>query len=171
VDHSTLNRRVLVYDPLIERRLRAFGKPQWVGAYRRDQHQDQRRVALPVPHRAIDKRGEPVDFLGPARRDLVAAKRFFHKMLEDQPLSAPDRIGSDRIGSDRIGSDRDGRSRFFAPAIAATRKAGLLPPIPVHYITEHLHERIESDHFRVTKNMPASAAFNSYTARRTTAAE
>ena len=46
-------------------------------------------------YRAIDKHGTPVDFLLTAKRDLEAAKRFFRKMLEDQPLLAPDRIGTD----------------------------------------------------------------------------
>jgi hypothetical protein len=29
-----------------------------------------------------------------AKRDLEAAKRFFRKMLQDQPLLSPDRIGT-----------------------------------------------------------------------------
>jgi transposase, IS6 family len=46
-------------------------------------------------YRAIDKHGNPVDFLLTAKRDLEAAKRFFRKALKDQPLLAPDRIGTD----------------------------------------------------------------------------
>ena len=37
----------------------------------------------------------PDPFLLTAKRDLDAAKRFFRKMLADQPLLAPDRIGTD----------------------------------------------------------------------------
>ena len=40
-------------------------------------------------YRAIDKHGNPVDFLLTAKRDLEAAKRFFRKALKDQPLLAP----------------------------------------------------------------------------------
>src|SRR3712207_6879687 len=50
-------------------------------------------------YRAIDKRDTPVDFLLTAKRDLEAAKRLFRKMLQDQPLLSPDRIGTDGAGS------------------------------------------------------------------------
>ncbi len=67
VDHSTLNRWVLSYAPLIEKRLRQFRKPH---------------------------------------------------------------CGSVRIGTDGAGP--------YPPAIAESRKAGLLPRTPVHYVTKHL---------------------------------
>ena len=40
-----------------------------------------------------------MDFLLTANRDLEAAKRFFRKALQDQPLLSPDRIGTDGAGS------------------------------------------------------------------------
>jgi transposase-like protein len=39
-----------------------------------------------------------VDFLLTAQRDLEAAKRFFRKMLQEEPLLSPDRIGTDGAG-------------------------------------------------------------------------
>jgi transposase, IS6 family len=88
-------------------------------------------------------------------QDLDAAKRFFRKARQDQPLLSPDRIGPDGAGS-------------YPPAIAETRKAGFLARTPVHYVTKHLQQWIESDHFRVKKNMPRVGGFQSfYTARRT----
>src|SRR3982750_2216227 len=78
-------------------------------------------------YRAIDKHGTPVDFLLTATRDLAAAKRFFRKMLKDQPLLAPDRIGTDGAAP-------------YPPAIAASRKEGLLPKDPLHYVTKHLQQ-------------------------------
>jgi IS6 family transposase len=120
VDHSTLNRWVLAYAPLIERRLRTFRKPH-CGSIRIDETYVRVRGEWRYLYRAIDKYGMPVDFLLTARRDLEAAKRFFRKMLEDQPLLAPDRIGTDAAGA-------------YPPAIAATRKAGLLARTPVHYV-------------------------------------
>ena len=65
-------------------------------------------------YRAVDKHGNPVGFLLTANGDLDAAKRFFLKMLADQPLLAPDRIGTDGAGT-------------YPPLIAESRKAGLLP--------------------------------------------
>jgi transposase-like protein len=76
-------------------------------------------------------------------------------MLEEQPLLSPDRIGTDAAGP-------------YPPAIKAARKAGLLACTPLHYVTKHLQQGIESDHFRVKKNMPRIGGFQSFgTARRT----
>jgi transposase-like protein len=93
VDHSTLNRWVLTYAPLIEKRLRPFRKPQ-CGSIRIDETYIKIRGQWRYLYRAIDKHGTPVDFLLTATRDLDAAKRFFRKALQDQPLLSPDRIGT-----------------------------------------------------------------------------
>jgi len=46
----------------------------------------------------------------------------------------------------------------------------LLHPDPVHYVAKHLQRGIESDHFRVKKNMPKIGDFQTFnTARRTIA--
>src|SRR5215208_1017790 len=132
VDHSTLNRWVLAYAPLIERRLRTFRQPH-CGSIRVDETYVKVRGQWRYLYRAIDKHGTPVDFLLTAKRDLEAAKRFFRKILQDEPLLSPDRIGT------------DGASPYPA-ALAATRKAGLLARTPVHYVTKHLQQGIESDH-------------------------
>src|SRR3954447_19368889 len=154
VDHATLNRWVLAYAPLIERRLRAFRKPH-CGSVRIDETCLKIRGQWRYLYRAIDKHGTPVDFLLTATRDLKAAKRFFRKMLKDQPLLAPDRIDTDGAGP-------------YPPAITAARKEGLLPQEPLHYVPKHLQQGIESDHFRVKRPMPRIGGFQSFhTARRT----
>jgi IS6 family transposase len=154
VDHSTLNRWVLAYAPLIERRLRTFRKPH-CGSVRIDETYVKVRGQWRYLYRAIDKHGTPVDFLLTATRDLEAAKRFFRKMLADQPLLSPDRIGTDGAAP-------------YPPAIVATQKAGLLARTPVHHVTKHLQQGIESDHFRLKKSMPRVGSFQSFnTARRT----
>ena len=154
VDHSTVNRWVLAYAPLIERRLRPFRRPH-CGSIRIDETYVRIRGQWRYLYRAIDKHGEPVDFLLTANRDLDAAKRFFRKMLKEAPLLSPDRIGTDGAGP-------------YPPAIAAARKDGLLARHPLHYVTKHLQQGIESDHFRVKKNMPRNGGFQSFrTARRT----
>ena len=92
VDHSTLNRWGLAYAPLIEKRLRQFRKPH-CGSIRIDETYIKVRGEWRYLYRAVEKHGNPVDFLLTANRDLDAAKRFFRKMLQDQPLLAP---GPDR---------------------------------------------------------------------------
>src|SRR3954453_20476482 len=153
-DHSTLNRWVLAYAPLVEKRLRQFRQPH-CGSVRIDETYIRIRGQWRYLYRAIDKHGNPVDFLLTAKRDLEAAKRFFRKMLKDQPLLSPDRIGTDGAGS-------------YPPAIAAAKKDGLLARVPVHYVTKHLQQGIESDHFRVKRPMPRVGCFQAFhTARRT----
>ena len=154
VDHSTLNRWVLAYAPLIEKRLRQFRRPHG-GSVRIDETYIKVRGQWRYLYRAIDKHGTSVDFLLTANRDLDAAKRFFRKMLSAEPLLAPDRIGTDGAGP-------------YPPAIAESREAGLLPRSPTHYVTKHLQQGIESDHFRVKRAMPRVGGFRSFaTARRT----
>jgi hypothetical protein len=89
--------------------------------------------------------------------DLDAAKRFFRKMLKDEPLLSPGKIGTD-------GADT------FPSTIKTSAEEGLLHPDPVHYVTKHLQQGIESDHFRVKKNMPKVGGFRSINSARRTMA-
>ena len=156
VDHSTINRWVLAYAPVIEKRLRQFRRPH-CGSVRIDETYVKIRGKWRYLYRAIDKHGNPVDFLLTARRDLDAAKRFFRKMLKDDPLLSPAKIGTDGANT-------------FPSTIKAAVDDGHLHPDPVHYVTKHLQQSIESDHFRVKKNMPKIGGFQSFnTARRTIA--
>src|SRR5215213_11204269 len=75
VDHATVNRWVLAYAPLIERRLRAFRKP-YCGSIRIDETYIKIRGQWRYLYRAIDKHGVPVDFVLTAKRDLEAAKHL-----------------------------------------------------------------------------------------------
>ncbi|SOC45142.1 DDE superfamily endonuclease [Rhizobium subbaraonis] len=81
VDHSTINRWVLAYAPMIEKRLRPFRRPH-CGSVRIDETYVKIRGKWRCLYRAIDKHGSPVDFLLNAKRYLDAAKRFFRKMLK-----------------------------------------------------------------------------------------
>lgn len=156
IDHSTINRWVLAYAPLIEKRLRQFRRPH-CGSIRIDETYVKICGEWRYLYRAIDKHGAPVDFLLTAKRDLAAAKRFFKKMLADQPLLAPDRLGTDCAS-------------VYPRAIAEASNEGMLPSDPTHHATKHLQQGIESDHFRVKKNMPKIGGFRTFvTARRTIA--
>lgn len=128
-NHSTINRWVLAYAPLIEKRLRQFRRPH-CGSIRIDETYVNIRGKWRYLYRAIDKNGNPVDFLLTARRDLDAAKRFFRKMLKDEPLLSPEKIGTDGANT-------------FPSAIKTSVDNGLLHPDPVHYGTKHLQQGID----------------------------
>jgi len=151
VDHSTINRWVLAYAPLIEKRLRQFRRPH-CGSIRVDETYVKIRGKWRYLYRAIDKHGIPVDFLLTAKRDANAAKRFFRKMLEDHPLLAPNKIGT------------DGASVYPA-TISDAVNAGLVPPNPLHRVSKHLQQAIESDHFHVKRTCPRSAASSRFEPR------
>lgn len=148
VDHSTINRWVLAYAPMIEKRLRRFRKPH-CGSVRVDETYVKIRGKWRYLYRAVDKHGNAVDFLLTAKRDLEAAKRFFRKMLKESPLFSPDTVGTDGANT-------------FPATIRSCTDEGLLPPNLVHYVTKHLQQGIESDHFRVKKNMPKIGGFQSF---------
>jgi transposase, IS6 family len=120
VDHSTINRWVLTYAPMIERRLRQFRRPH-CSSVRIDETYVKIHGKWHYLYRAIDKHGNPVDFLLSAKRDLDAAKRFVRKMLKDQPLMSPEKIGTDGANT-------------FPSAIKTSVDDRLLQPDPVHYI-------------------------------------
>ena len=88
VDHSTLNRWVLAYAPLIERRLRSFRKPH-CGSIRIDETYIKIRGQWRYLYRAIDKHGTPVDFLLTAKRDLAAASGCLVRCSRSSPCSRP----------------------------------------------------------------------------------
>jgi transposase-like protein len=75
-DHSTIDRWVLAYAPVIEKRLRQFRRPH-CGSVRIEETYIKIRGKWRYLYRAIDKHGNPVDVLLTAKRDLDAAKRFF----------------------------------------------------------------------------------------------
>jgi IS6 family transposase len=52
-------------------------------------------------------------------------------MLTDQPLLAPDRIGTDGAGP-------------YPPAIAKSCKDGLLPRAMTHHVTKHLQQGMKA---------------------------
>jgi IS6 family transposase len=94
VDHSTINRWVLAYAPVIEKRLRQFRRPH-CGSVRIDETYVKIRGKWRYLYRAIDKHGNPIDFLLTAKRDLDAAKRFFSQDAEERALVV---TGKDRHG-------------------------------------------------------------------------
>ncbi len=156
VDHSTVNRWVLAYAPMLEKRLRRFRKPH-CGSIRVDEIDAKVRGEWRYLYRAVDKHGAPVDLLLPARRDLDAAKRFFHRAMKGMPLLSPGKIGTDGVG-------------VYPAAIKDSANEGLVPTSVFHGVSNHLQQVIESDHFRVKQMMPKVGCFRSFaTARRTIA--
>ena len=154
VCYSTLNRWVLYYAPLLEKRLRQFRKLH-CGSVRIDETYIKVKGQWKYLYRAIDKQGTVIDFLLTAQRDAEAAKRFFRKAFRNDHLFAPSSIGT------------DGAS-VFPQTLETMVDEGILPKKHKHHVTKILQQGIESDHFRLKKNIPKNGCFQTFqTARRT----
>lgn len=81
IDHSTINRWVLHYDPELDRRCRLHLKPT-NDSWRVDETYVKVKKQWKYLYRAVDSQGNTIDFLLTAKRDAGAAKRFFIKALK-----------------------------------------------------------------------------------------
>ena len=96
VDHSTLNRWVLKYVPLLDQQFRACKRP--VGAsWRMDETYVRVKGAWKYLYRAVDKAGATVDFLLTAKRDRKAALRFLREAIGQN--GTPEKITIDKSGA------------------------------------------------------------------------
>src|SRR5438552_3584527 len=93
VDHSSLNRWVLKYTPLLEmafrRRKRGVGS-----SWRLDETYVRVKGQWKYLYRALDKAGRTVDFLLTAKRDRRAAARFLRQAIDQS--GAPEKITIDK---------------------------------------------------------------------------
>src|SRR5665213_2970499 len=96
VDHSSLNRWVLKYTPLLEMAFRQ--RKRLVGiSWRLDETYISVKGEWKYLYRAVDKAGDTVDFLLRAHRDKAAARRFFEQAIERN--EAPEKVTIDKSGS------------------------------------------------------------------------
>jgi transposase-like protein len=96
VDHSTLNRWVVKYVPLLDQQFRARKRP--VGAsWRLDETYVKVKGSWKYLYRAVDKAGATVDFLLTAKRDRKAALRFLRKAIGQHDM--PEKITIDKSGA------------------------------------------------------------------------
>ena len=95
IAHTTIFRWIQVYAPELERRLR----PQLRmsnGSWRVDETYVRVKGRWMYLYRAVDSRGQTIDFLLSAKRDAEAAKRFFRKALRQPHTVNPRTITVDK---------------------------------------------------------------------------
>ncbi len=96
VDHSTLNRWVLKFSPLLEKEFQKR-KRRPGGRVRFDETYLLIKGQWKYLYRAVDKEGNTIDFLLTAKRDKKAAKRFLKKMISRN--GRPSLINIDKSGA------------------------------------------------------------------------
>jgi transposase-like protein len=101
VDHSSLNRWVLKYTPLLEMAFRQ--RKRLVGiSWRLDETYISVKGEWKYLYRAVDKAGDTVDFLLTAKRDRRAASRFLRKSIEQCGTPAKITIDKSRANAAAI---------------------------------------------------------------------
>jgi transposase-like protein len=102
VDHSTVHRWVIKLMPLFEKAFRQYKRP--VGkSWRMDETYIKVGGQWKYLYRAVDKAGSTVDFLLRARRDKVAARRYFEKAIGNN--GAPETVTIDKSGANLAALD------------------------------------------------------------------
>lgn len=98
VDHVTIFRWVQRYAPEINKRMRPHLKMSGT-SYRIDETYVKVGREWRYLYRAVDSAGSTIEFMLSARRDVLAAKRFFKKMMRADHRRLPFTIGTDKHAS------------------------------------------------------------------------
>jgi transposase-like protein len=156
VDHSTICRWVLAYAPELQKRIR----PQLRlsnGSWRVDETYIRVKGRWAYLHRAVDSRGQTIDFLLSAKRDAAAAKRFFAKALGQPHTVNPRTITVDKNAA-------------YPRAVAEMKADGELWRRLTLRQVKFLNNIVEQDHRRLKQLIRPGLGFGSMrTARRTLA--
>ena len=95
IAHTILFRWVQTYAPEIEKRIRPHLRPS-NGSWRVDETYVKVKGRWMYLYRAVDSRGQTIDFLLSAKRDAEAAKRFFRKAIGQPHTVNPRTITVDK---------------------------------------------------------------------------
>lgn len=101
VDHSTINRWVLHYSPLLEAKFRKQFKRETGTSWRMDETYIKVKGKWHYLYRAVDKAGDTVDFMLSTKRDEAAARAFFKKAIGSNGL--PEKVTIDKSGANFAG--------------------------------------------------------------------
>src|SRR5439155_13216296 len=106
-------------------------------------------------YRAVDSKGNTIDFLLTARRDKKAAKRFLRKMMENSHHSTPRVINVDK-------------NPAYPPAVEELKAESLLPQNCNLRQCKYLNNIVEQDHRFIKRRVNAMLGFGSFhTGRKT----
>lgn len=154
VDHSTINRWVLHYGPELDQRCRPHLNPT-NDSWRVDETYVKVKKQWKYLYRAVDSKGNTIDFLLTARRDAEAAKRFFMSALKATHTQKPRVINVDKNPS-------------YPPAIEQLKKSTVLPQKTKLRQVKYLNNMVEQDHRSVKHLINPGMSFGSFNSARRT---
>jgi transposase-like protein len=154
LDHSTVYRWVQRYAPEINKRIRPYLKLSGT-SYRVDETYIKVGKKCKYLYRAVDKEGQTIEFMLSAKRDVLAAKRFFKKMMRADHRRLPFSISVDKNAA-------------YPEAFSTSQEENILPSDCNLRRVKYLNNVIEQDHRFIKKKVRASQNFKSFhTAERT----
>ena len=157
VDHSTVNRWVVRYSPLLEDEFRNNHKRSVGTSWRMDETYIKVKGVWCYLYRAVDKSGDTIDFMLSKKRDTAAAEAFFRKAIRS--CGVPQKVNIDKSGANKAGLDAINAQLFLLALLMGLS----LMQIEIRQI-KYLNNRIEQDHRgikRITKPMMGFKAFYS----------
>jgi transposase-like protein len=156
VDHTTIFRWIQAYAPEIEKRIRPHLRP-CNGSWRVDETYIKVKGRWTYLYRAVDSRGQTIDFLLSAKRDAAAAKRFFRKAVGQVHTVNPRTITVDK-------------NPAYPRAVTDMKKAGEIWRFSRLRQIKFLNNIVEQDHRCIKRLVRPGLGFgNLRTARRTLA--
>ena len=154
VDHSIINRWVLDYAPELNQRCRPHLNPT-NDSWRVDETYVKVKKKWKYLYRAVDSKGNTIDFLLIARRDTEAAKRFFRSALKATHVQEPRVINVDKNPS-------------YPPAVEQLKKSRILPVDTELRQVKYLNNIVEQDHRGVKHLINPGMGFGSFNSARRT---
>ena len=156
VDHTTIFRWIQAYAVELEKRIRPHLRMS-NGSWRVDETYVRVKGRWTYLYRAVDSRGQTIDFLLAARRDTAAAKRFFRKAMAQPHVANPRTLTVDK-------------NPAYPRAVADMKSDGQLSRRTCLRQCKYLNNIVEQDHRRIKRLVRPGLGFGSFhTARRTLA--
>jgi IS6 family transposase len=156
VDHTTIFRWIQAYAAELEKRIR----PQLRmsdGSWRVDETYVKVKGRWVYLYRAVDSRGQTIDFLLSAKRDAEAAKQFFRKALAQPHTVNPRTITVDKNAA-------------YPKAMAEMKKDAELWRRSLLRQVKYLNNIVEQDHRKVKRLTRPGLGFGGFWAARRTLA-
>jgi putative transposase len=145
VDHSTINRWVIKYSPQLEAAFHRRKRPVRL-SWRMDETYIKVKGQWYYLYRAVDKHGQPIDFLLTEHRDTEAALRFLTQAIRRHGV--PETITIDRSEANEAAIKRDNEEQGTTIHIRQVK---------------YLNNIVEQDHRavkRITRSMLGFKAFD-----------
>jgi len=148
VAHTTLMRWVHEYSPKLEKKVKAHLKKS-NDSYRVDETYIKIKGEWKYLYRAVDSKGDTLDWMLSATRSKEAAKRFFKKMLGNKHCRSPRVLNVDK-------------AKAFPPAFEESQRENVLPTTTTLRQQKYLNNIQEQDHRFTKRRVRHSQWFQSF---------